>query len=246
MTGMVSETLEGWNPHVDADAPRDSANMPDVWDPHAAAHNQPDAVEPQKKKKKRARRQSTNSTTRYLTPATGAPASAAGAALGRERGVVGAARRRRRRTDRSVLQARRGVSSRGGDGETRGVAPSDRVPRVRERAGAWARPLARRSFCKQWGLLPLSKRKTRMGRFRALLEASRASDETKDERLARRVNRKVRNDVKQALEWDNELEELDESEREARFIELARFRVSVPHRTAGARLSRALTRACAL
>ena len=74
---------------------------------------------------------------------------------------------------------------------------------------AWLVRSLERSFCKQWGLLPLSKRKTRMGRFRALLEASRASDETKDERLARRVNRKVRNDVKQALEWDNELEELE-------------------------------------
>ena len=59
------------------------------------------------------------------------------------------------------------------------------------------------------------------------------------------MNRKVRNDVKQALEWDNELEELDESEREARFIELARFEYLSPTEQQ-ARLSRALTRACAL
>ena len=245
MTGMVSETLEGWNPHVDADAPRDSANMPDVWDPHAAAHNQPDAVEPQKKKKKRARRQSTNSTTRYLTqrlahlPAPPVPhldESAASSALPDDEDdeQIEAFCKRVAAYQVVAVMARHEELRQAIEFLESESAPELGLVRSLER-----------SFCKQWGLLPLSKRKTRMGRFRALLEASRASDETKDERLARRVNRKVRNDVKQALEWDNELEELDESEREARFIELARFEYLSPTEQQ-ARLSRALTRACAL
>ena len=67
----------------------------------------------------------------------------------------------------------------------------------------------KRAFEKRWGLLAHG--------------CCLRGGETSEERLERKVRRKVRMDVKQAYLWDQQLTGCEGDEREMRLIELARF-----------------------